>query len=93
MSNPNQVAVCPVRFEQAGALTIAGIGGRFSQSTISQIPELWHRFEPHIGQVPGQTGEHTYGACYNADGKGNFDYIAGVQVASVEVLPADFQQV
>ncbi|PSS50687.1 GyrI-like domain-containing protein [Pseudomonas sp. BBP2017] len=93
MSTPIQVAVQPVRFEQADAFTIAGIGGRFSQSTISEIPQLWQRFEPHIGKVPGQVGEHTYGVCCNADGNGNFDYIAGVQVAELEVPPADFQHV
>lgn len=93
MSNSTHDSVQPVRFEQAGPLTIAGIGARFTQATINQIPELWQRFEPHIGRVPGQTGEHTYGVCCNADGKGSFDYIAGVQVVNVEGLPADFQQV
>ncbi|QGW78817.1 AraC family transcriptional regulator [Pseudomonas alkylphenolica] len=93
MSTPIQVAVQPVRFEQADGFTIAGIGGRFSQSSISQIPQLWQRFEPHIGKVPGQVGEHTYGVCCNADANGNFDYIAGVQVEGVELLPAGFQGV
>ncbi|MEG1038505.1 MAG: GyrI-like domain-containing protein [Pseudomonas sp.] len=93
MSTPIDAAVHPVRFEQADALIIAGIGGRFTAATISSIPQLWQRFEPHIGRVPGQLGAHTYGVCCNANGKGHFDYIAGVQVADGQVLPADFQQV
>lgn len=93
MSTPNVVAVEPVRFEQAQALTIAGMGGRFNQSNIAGIPDLWQRFEPHIGKLPGQVGDFTYGVCCHGDGKGNFDYIAGVEVDSVEVLPVDFQHV
>lgn len=93
MSTPDPVTVQPVRFEQAAAFTIAGIGGRFSQSTIEGIPALWQHLEPYIGKVPGQVGGFTYGVCCNADGKGSFDYIAGVQVASVEVLPEAFRQV
>ncbi len=93
MSIPNHVAIEPVRVEEGQRLVIAGMGGRFTQSTTHEIPALWQRFEPHIGRVTGQIGAHTYGVCCNADGKGHFDYIAGVQVEDPEVLPADFQHV
>ncbi|PRA61226.1 AraC family transcriptional regulator [Pseudomonas sp. MYb187] len=93
MSIPNHVAIEPVRIEEGQALVIAGMGGRFTQSTTHTIPELWQRFEPHIGRVAGQIGAYTYGVCCNAYGKGHFDYIAGVQVEDAEVLPADFQHV
>jgi AraC family transcriptional regulator len=91
MSDPIQPAVRPVRFEEGSDLLIAGLGGRFKQSTVSAIPQLWQRFKPHIGHVKGQRSDFTYGVCCNADGKGNFDYIAGVQVADFEMLPTDFQ--
>lgn len=93
MSVSNQDAVQPTRFERAEAFAIAGLGDRFSQSSIGRIPELWQRFEPFIGQVSGQVEDYTYGVCCNADGKGNFDYIAGVKVASTEILPVDFKHV
>ncbi|MFK8331303.1 GyrI-like domain-containing protein [Pseudomonas sp. BJa5] len=93
MSDPIQSAIRPVRFDVAAPLVIAGLGGRFKQSTISKIPHLWQRFEPYIGRVPGQCSDFTYGVCCNADGKGNFDYIAGVEVKNVELLPADFQHI
>ena len=93
MSNANQQAIEPARYEDAQAITIAGIGRRFTQSTTDRIPELWQRFEPHIGRVPGQVQAHTYGVCCKHDGKGNFDYIAGGQVENVDVLPVDFQYV
>ncbi|MDD1012848.1 GyrI-like domain-containing protein [Pseudomonas rubra] len=83
----------PARFEDAPAFTIAGLGERYSQATLQKIPALWQRFERYIGQVPGQEGEEAYGVCCNGDGKGNFDYIAGVQVQGTDLLPADFQHV
>lgn len=93
MSTAKPVVVQPVRFEQAQAIIIAGLGGRFNQSSIAGIPALWQRFGPYIGTLPGQVGDFTYGVCYQGDGKGNFDYLAGVQVDSVEILPAGFSHV
>jgi AraC family transcriptional regulator len=34
-----------------------------------------------------------YGVCCNADGAGNFDYIAGVEVSSFDQLPAELRRV
>nr|WP_235376796.1 GyrI-like domain-containing protein [Pseudomonas putida] len=83
----------PARFEDRLAFTVAGLGERYSQATLQQIPTLWQRFEQHIGRVPGQVGGETYGVCCNGDGKGNFDYIAGVEVQGTDLLPADFRHV
>ncbi|MDW3682530.1 GyrI-like domain-containing protein [Cupriavidus sp. CV2] len=81
----------PPRFETGGRHLIAGFGGRFTVDTIAGIPALWDAFIPHIGKVPGQVGGVTYGACCNPDGKGGFDYIAGVEVQSLDGLPAEFR--
>jgi AraC family transcriptional regulator len=40
-----------------------------------------------MGNVPGQKGEVTYGICCNFDGKGGFDYIAGVEISKLDDLP------
>ncbi|MFK0088806.1 GyrI-like domain-containing protein [Pseudomonas sp. NPDC090755] len=93
MSDPIQPAVRPVRFEEAATLVIAGLREHFKQSTVSDIPALWQRFEPYIGRVPGQVSDFTYGVCFNGDGKGNFDYIAGVEVANIKMLSDKFQHV
>jgi len=42
------------RFEHGHFLLIAGLGGRFTTATIRGIPQLWEKFIPHIGKVPGQ---------------------------------------
>jgi AraC family transcriptional regulator len=43
--------------------------------------------------LPGQVGEVAYGVCCKADGAGNFDYIAGVEVTDLDVLPRQFASV
>lgn len=81
------------RFETAPALLVAGLGERFTFETNQGIPLLWQRFAPYLGSIPGQRGCMTYGVCCNNDGAGNFDYIAGVEVANFDDLPPDFRRV
>jgi AraC family transcriptional regulator len=80
----------PPRYETGPVLLIAGLGGRFRFETNQTIPQLWQRFTPYLGTIPNQRGGTTYGVCCNADGAGNFDYIAGIEVASFDDLPAEF---
>lgn len=74
-------------------LLIAGFGGRFTQETSREIPELWEKFIPEIGKIPGQKGEVTYGICCNPDGKGGFEYIAGVEISKLDDLPDKYRWV
>lgn len=87
MDDPKKGAVAEPRFEAGHFLLIAGLGGRFSADTTEGIPKLWEKFVPHIGNVPGQIGEVTYGVCCNPDGKGGFEYIAGVEISKLDDLP------
>src|SRR6201996_9263891 len=81
------------RFESGRAMRIAGLGGRFGNENRAQIPALWQRFGPqYFGRVPGQVDRKTYGVCSNMDGKGNVDYLAGVEVSSFAGLPAELTQ-
>src|SRR5271166_381859 len=86
-------ALEPPRFENGRTLLIAGLGERYSFETNHGIPRLWERFVPYIGHIPGQVGHTAYGVCCNADGAGNFEYIAGVEVASFDDLPSEFSRV
>lgn len=83
----------PPRFENGRALLIAGLGERFTFETNEGIPRLWERFIPYLGSISGQIGDTTYGVCCNADAAGNFEYIAGVEVASFDNLPDAFRRV
>lgn len=82
----------PARFVTGRAMLIAGLGERYSGESSKNIPTQWQRFGPHIGKIPHQAGKITYGVCCNPDGKGNFDYICGVEVSEFAGLPKDFTQ-
>ncbi|MGP0013615.1 GyrI-like domain-containing protein [Pseudomonas sp.] len=75
------------RFEHGHFQLIAGLGARFTAETSGSIPDLWDAFVPHIGKVPSQVGEVTYGICCHPDGQGGFEYIAGVQISKLDDLP------
>jgi AraC family transcriptional regulator len=76
------------RFENGPAMTIAGLNRRFTMENRAEIPQLWAEFCSHIGKIPGQVGEVTYGACYEQAADCSFDYMAGVQVKDSAQLPA-----
>ena len=84
--------LAPPRIEQRGLLLIAGLGGRYSSDTHQNIPALWQRLQPHLGNVPGQVRARgaAFGVCYNMDDDCNFDYLAGVEVSGFSDLPAEF---
>jgi AraC family transcriptional regulator len=78
------------RFETAGRILIAGLSSRFGPQTREQIPTLWRRFGPaYFGRTPGQVGKICYGVCWNMDGKGSLDYLAGVEVSAFDGLPPE----
>jgi AraC family transcriptional regulator len=78
------------RIERGRPLLVAGRGSSFSVDNVAGIPALWQNFAPHIGYLAGQIGHATYGVSLNCDDNGNFDYIAGVEVADFDNLPSDF---
>jgi AraC family transcriptional regulator len=78
------------RFENGKAMLIAGLGGRYGNENRAQIPDLWQRFgRQYFGRVPGQVDKKSYGVCSDMDGKGNLDYLAGVEVSRSEGLPPE----
>ena len=81
------------RIENGRAMLIAGLGERYRFETTQGIPRQWERFGPYIGNIPGQVGHTAYGVCCNADGTGNFEYVAGVEVSSFDDLPSEFSRV
>src|SRR5216683_3348687 len=78
------------RSQNSKALRIAGLRERYTSETMKNIPELWGRFGPHIGKIPGQVGRVAYGLCFNALSPNGIDYLAGVEVSSAQGLPGEF---
>jgi AraC family transcriptional regulator len=81
------------RFEHGHFLLIAGFKDRFTQQTIPGIPKLWQQLVPHLGKIPGQKNEVTYGVGFNFDKEGGFDYIAGVEISKLDDLPDTYSWV
>ena len=78
----------PPRFEESKALLVAGLSEHYTSETMKNMPELWQRFAPHIGNIPGQVGRVAYGLCFN--GPDGIDYLAGIEISSASGLPDEF---
>ena len=66
-------------YREHRAFTVAGYTMICDEQTRSQIPALWQRFAPNIGNIPGQEGAVTYGVCYDGNQEtGAIHYMAGV---------------
>lgn len=89
MDEQKRVEVAEPRFEHGHFLLIAGFRDRFTKETVQDIPALWEKLIPHIGSIPGQKGEVTYGVCSNFDGNGGFDYMAGVEIRKLDDFPQE----
>jgi len=84
----------PPRFETSKPLLVAGLSERCNHDNGGAgIPGLWQRFHQTVDRIPGRVGKVAYGVCCNGDDAGNFDYIAGVEVADFSDLPREFSRV
>jgi AraC family transcriptional regulator len=85
--------LAPPRFETSKPLLVAGIGERYNHENGAGIPSQWQRFHQVVDDIPRRIGKVAYGVCCNGDDAGNFDYVAGVEVADFSDLPRPFFRV
>lgn len=87
--------LAPPRFETAKAFLVAGPAERIPCDNGAMIPGLWHRFHQEVADIPARVGQDrtAYGVCCNGDDAGNFDYIAGVEVADFSDLPRRYGRI
>ena len=84
----------PPRFETSKPLLVAGISERCThENGGAGIPNQWQKFHQTVDDIPNRVGKVAYGVCCNGDDCGNFDYIAGVEVADFSDLPREFARV
>ena len=57
------------------------------------FPTSGSSFHQKVDEIPARVGKVAYGVCCNGDDCGNFDYIAGVEVADFSDLPREFSRV
>jgi AraC family transcriptional regulator len=81
------------RFATATPLLVAGVSGRYNHANGAGIPMQWQRFHQEVDAIPDRVGKVAYGVCCNGDDSGNFDYVAGVEVADYSDLPREFARV
>lgn len=81
------------RFVNRKPLRIAGMAAHYDEQNSEAFARQWQRFVPHIGKVPGQIGNDTYGVVTGSfGGNHGFEYICGVEVANFQEIPADFRR-
>lgn len=80
------IELAPPRIIHRPILRLVGLSERYTQDSLFRIPALWARFMATLGTIPGRVGERAYGACYNFDAEGGFDYMAGVELDGGAVL-------
>jgi AraC family transcriptional regulator len=90
MHAENRIPLAEPRIVTGKPMLIAGFSGHFSVDNTQGIPLLWQKIAPHFGHIPGQKGYVAYGASYNCDDVGAFDYIAGAEVTSFSDLSEEF---
>ncbi|UFZ03836.1 AraC family transcriptional regulator [Bradyrhizobium ontarionense] len=93
MDSSPLATLTPPRLVHNNALLVAGVAERFSHDNGAGIPALWRRFHQMVGGIPARVGGLAYGVCCNGDDAGNFDYIAGVEVADFSDLPRAFARI
>ena len=87
--NTTPPMIQPDRFEKMGAKHFAGIDRAYTFANMFGIPGQWMEFGAHYGKVPNQVGRRAYGISHNMRPDG-LDYMAGVEVSSLDGLPASF---
>jgi len=77
-----------VKIVNKPAFKVAGLLHR-GKPMSPEIPQLWGRFDATMGKIPHTVQPQAYyGLCDNMDEQtGEFDYLAAVEVASVEGMP------
>jgi AraC family transcriptional regulator len=89
MDSTPSIDLAKPRFVTSTPMLLAGLPARFNCTSSAGIPGQWQRLTPYIGNLAEQVGDVAYGACYNFDDDGNFDYLCGVEVKSFSDLPAE----
>ena len=84
----------PPRFETGRPFLVSGIAERCThENSGAGIPNLRHQLHQTVDHIPARIGKVAYGVCCNGDDAGNFDYVAGVEVADFSDLPREFARV
>ena len=77
-----------IKIVERGEFTVVGMKYR-GRNENNEIPQMWEAFGPRVCEIKNMVTDHlAYGISANMDkDSGEFDYIAGFEVSSVEDVP------
>ena len=76
-----------------GAFRVVGMSARCIFENNSAIPGLWQTFNAREDEVEDPVSRAAFGVCCDADGKGNFRYVAGYEVGAKTARPKGMDDV
>lgn len=80
-----------IKFETKPAFTVVGMKYQ-GKNQNNEISTLWGQFMSRVSEIK-RTNGLSFGMCTNFDETDmSFDYLASVEIASDETLPADMEQ-
>lgn len=86
------ITLDPPQLIDRSPLLVGGLCERYTMGHTDAIPAQWERFARYIGRIPGGIDGPAYGVCFNFENN-EFDYLCGIEVASIESLPREFSHV
>ncbi|MEO5926196.1 MAG: AraC family transcriptional regulator [Bryobacteraceae bacterium] len=78
------------RIEKHEAILLFGLSMHCKMTGDPGIPTLWNKFTPYIGNIEAKVSNATYGACYNSDDAGNYEYLCAIEVRNFPAEPKEF---
>ena len=89
MDSPDKVTLAPPVIEDRPAQRIAGMSDHLTWKTMDNIPHIWGRFGPFMGELEHDGPMVTFGVNGPmAEGSDGFDYFAGAPLAKgKELIP------
>ncbi|HEY3266521.1 MAG TPA: GyrI-like domain-containing protein [Armatimonadota bacterium] len=75
------------RIEQRAGFLVVGMAETGRPADID-FGALWGRFSPRIHEAPDPCGADYYGVCREFRSDGAYQYVAGIQVGSLDAIPA-----
>lgn len=77
-------------FEDRSELHLLGLNRSYNTESRVAIPQQWEQFVSQVKSLPNAMQSTLYGVSWNTNANCDFDYLCGIEAASIEPLPSDF---
>ena len=87
------VDVAAPEIKTRDAFRVIGLAAKTSFGNNSPIPPLWQALNSRLDEFDSDQVDAAYGVCCDADGNGNFRYVAGVAGRTNDAMPKNMDDV